>query len=113
MTGNKWVRTLGISLVEVGIIRQGFGSETPAHREQVVIVAGHWTCVAESPEDGGLETQFGKRVVGTISGWSRKDPKATRERAGSGQHKGPLGKRWHLEARRQHKGEQPLMAMLP
>lgn len=45
MTGEKGVRTLGIRLVQVAIVRQGLVWETPTFRKQVVTVASQQRCV--------------------------------------------------------------------
>lgn len=63
------VRTLGIRPVQVGIVRQVLGWETPTSREQVVTAAGQQRRVDGSKERRRAQDTVWEESSG--AGWSR------------------------------------------
>lgn len=81
--------------MEEGIVRQGFGSETPCYGEQAAIPYTYIRRCGDGPgEKEGLKTEAGKTARGCCSRLElQKDPKAVRKQ----RPQGHPGKCWHLE----------------
>lgn len=70
MTG-KLGQNVDVGLLEVGIITQGLGPETPNYGEQAATPASHWKCVGGMGEDEGWQQSLRIQQGGD----SGKDPK--------------------------------------